>query len=83
MDKTEWVYCEYYDTEEGKTAHKGDAYKTDLGEFYKTMTGEDYNPKVEPTELYKKMNFAIIINAVLAEYQDVIMHILVISSFTL
>jgi len=54
---------EYYDTEEGKTAHKGDAYKTDLGEFYKTMTGEDYNPKVEPTESYKKMNFAIIINA--------------------
>ena len=54
---------EYYDTEAGKTAHKGDAYKTDLGEFYKTMTGEDYNPKVEPTESYKKMNFAIIINA--------------------
>ncbi|MDD6801103.1 MAG: hypothetical protein PUE65_00830 [Mollicutes bacterium] len=54
---------EYYDTDEGKNAHKGDAYKTDLGNFYKAMTGEDYNPKVEPTESYKKMNFAIIINA--------------------
>lgn len=54
---------EYYDTDEGKTAYKGDAYKTDLGNLYKAMTGEDYNPEVEPTKAYKEMNFAIIVNA--------------------
>lgn len=53
----------YYDTDKGKADHPGDEYKTDLGKFYKAMTGEDYNPEVEPTKAYKEMNFAIIVNA--------------------
>lgn len=54
---------EYYDTDEGKNSYKGNAYLTDLGNFYKAMTGEEYNPDVEPAKAYKEMNFAIIINA--------------------
>ena len=54
---------EYYDTDEGKNSYKGNAYLTDLGNFYEAMTGEEYNPDVEPAKAYKEMNFAIIINA--------------------
>lgn len=54
---------EYYDTDEGKNSYKGNAYLTDLGNFYETMTGEAYDPETKPTVAYKSMNFAIIVNA--------------------
>lgn len=54
---------EYYDTDADKNSYKGNAYLTDLGNFYETMTGEAYDPETKPTVAYKSMNFAIIVNA--------------------
>ncbi len=54
---------EYYDTTDGENAYKGNAYLTDLGNFYNAMTGETYDPETKPTEAFKSMNFAIIVNA--------------------
>lgn len=53
----------YYDTDEGKTAHPGDEYKTDLGKFFTTMTGQPYTPGTETAKTYEEMPFAIIVTA--------------------
>lgn len=53
----------YYDTKEGKDAHPGDDYKTDLGKFFTAMTGQPYTPGTETAKAYEEMPFAIIVTA--------------------